>query len=338
MNLPLRLGIVGCGSVTREYHLPVLTKVPDLHIAVLCDNQVSAARLIQTEFRLAETIVTTTVNTLHGNVDAALVAVPPRLHAPVAIGLLNAGIDVLCEKPLATGLLEAQQMIATAQTNHRILAAGLQMRFHPNNDLLRNVVTDGWLGNIQEVVAEFGAINDWHMTGPSYYSRAQTGGGVFFDMGVHLVDRIVWLFGGLSDLEYADDSYGGVESNAILTGKLQIQNQQVPCRMVFSWTHALRNSLRLIGTEATAEVNLRDGKSVFIHKLLAGNPSVMQLRSANSTHGSDNPYQVQAEDFLQAVRTRCAPFVAAATTTPALEIIERAYTIRRHLSQPWVEA
>ena len=335
--IPTRFGIVGCGAVTREYHLPAIRTLQDVQVAALCDRNVRSARLIQKEFQLDSARIVDAYSSLAGQVDAVLVAVPPKLHAPVAIALMEAGMDVLCEKPLATSLSEAQKIIATAQTNNRILAVGLQMRFHPNNQLLREVVADGWLGDIQEVVGEFGAVNNWNMTGPSYYSREFTGGGVFFDMGVHLVDCVVWLFGNLTDLEYADDSYGGVESNAFFGGKLQIESRPVRCRMEFSWTHDLKNSLRVIGTEATAEVSLHDNQTVSIRKILNGKTVEMQLCASNSANNLCNPYQMQIADFVDAVRNRREPFVTAASSLPALQLIEQAYAIRRRLTQPWME-
>ena len=336
MNSPLRVGIVGCGPVVREYHLPMLTTMPELQIVALCDKSAQVARLANGGFQL-NALVATTICELRGKVDAVLVAVPPALHAPVSIELLNAGIDVLCEKPLAIDVREAQQMIDVANSNNRILAVGLQTRFHPNNVLLKEVVAAGWLGQIQEVNAEFGAPLDWQMAGPSYYSPATTGGGVFFDMGVHIVDRVTWLFGDLHELAYEDDSYSGFESNALLSGKLVGQGPPVACRMQFSWTHTLANSIRIIGSEATAEVKLRDRDSVFVYRQLNGRTEPLQLGNSQGTHSSKDPFLLQFQNFVNAVQTRQPPFIPAISTLRALEIIKAAYRVRRRMCQPWME-
>ena len=92
---PVRLGIVGCGAITREAHLPVITGDHRVEVTVLCDrdrsNAVHAARASG-----IEAAITTELAELAGKVDAAIVAVPPRFHAPVAIQLMDMGIDVLC--------------------------------------------------------------------------------------------------------------------------------------------------------------------------------------------------------------------------------------------------
>jgi len=107
-NKPLRLGIVGCGAVTRAYHLPTLTQMPAVVVAVLCDKDRQSAEAARKLFGL-RALITNDVNQLTGSVDAALVATPLRSHAQIAIELLRAGIDVLCEKPLAATSLDAAQ-------------------------------------------------------------------------------------------------------------------------------------------------------------------------------------------------------------------------------------
>src|SRR5262245_58479512 len=107
---PLRIGIVGCGAVTRTCHLPFMRRVPNLEVPILCDTLERNAVLTQKQFGLNARI-TTRVEDLKGQVDAVLVAVPPRFHAALTIQLLEMGMDVLCEKPLAATSADAQHMV-----------------------------------------------------------------------------------------------------------------------------------------------------------------------------------------------------------------------------------
>ena len=273
-----------------------------------------------------------------GQADLALVAVPPRFHAPIAIELLEMGIDVLCEKPLATTVADAERMIATAEKSGRILAVGMMSRFNRNNDILRALVRGGELGEILEVVAEFGAPLDWAMTTASYYDRANTAGGVFFDAGVHMLDLVLWLFGEIRDIEYEDDSYGGVESNAELRGVLTIDGRDVPCRFTFSWTHHLTNGIRVVGSAATALARWTDTNTVHVSREIGGEPLNLAVTAQRGGHGAtSNPYRDQIRDLVESVQTRRAPFVPASTTVETLKLIERAYSVRKPMAQPWVE-
>ena len=111
---PIRLGIIGCGIVTRSCHLPALARIPQMRLAFLCDQNVENARALKSQFGLSA-VVTANVADLTGQIDAAIVAVPPRFHASVSMELLNMGVDVFCEKPLALSVSEASRMLETAE-------------------------------------------------------------------------------------------------------------------------------------------------------------------------------------------------------------------------------
>jgi predicted dehydrogenase len=319
--------------VAQEFHIPALGRVPGVEIAMLCDTRRESAEAALREGNL-RACITTKLDDMSGKVDAAIVAVPPRFHAATTIRLLEMGIDVMCEKPLAVTSQEGHEMVAAADRAGRILAAGMVTRFFRQNDMLRLALRDPAIGGIREIVAEYGSQLAWSMTSDVYYNRQFTGGGVFFDAGVHLLDRIIWLFGDIELADYADDSFGGVESNAELTGTISVGNQKVPCRMAFSWTHVLANSIRLVCEGAIVEATIRDSGALRIRRQVDGQWLAMRVESPES---SAEPFDLQARDFIAAVRERRQPLVTGASALGALSVIEQAYARRRPLSQPWME-
>ncbi len=330
----LRLGIVGCGAIVRETHLPVIVGESDVAVAMLCDLDRRNSERLRAEFAL-DCAITDRVGDLAGRVDAALVAVPPALHAPISEQLLRAGIDVLCEKPLASTAADGRRMAACAREHARVLAVALMSRFFPHNAFLKDLVEDGEIGEPLELVAEDGAVLDWAMASNSYFDRRSTGGGVLFDGGVHLLDRLLWLFGDLDDIGYADDAFGGVETNAHLTGSFTIAGHRVPARMNFSWSHRLPRSIRLIGTRGTLEARIQDPRGLLIHRSGRRGPLDLHLRCAERWHHF-SAYRLQLRDFIDAVRTRRDPFVTAESSLKALEVIEAAYARRTPMVQPWL--
>lgn len=331
---PVRLGIVGCGAIAREAHLPVITGDRRVVVTVLCDRDRGNATLAARESGVGAAISTDPVE-LAGKVDAAIVAVPPRFHAPVAIQLMEMGIDVLCEKPIAITVADGRRMAEVARRTGRVLAVAHMMRFFPHNRWLAELVEDGEVGEVREVIVEDGAPLDWPMASNSYFDRNATGGGVLFDSGVHLLDRLLWLFGDLTGIAYEDDSFGGFESNAKLTGVLHVGGRPVPARLEFSWSHRLRRSIRVVGERGTLEASTSDPRILTLHRTTRGDPMEMRIVCAGKWDAHSH-YRAQLDDFIGAIRERRAPFVTAESALRALAVIEEAYARRTPMAQPWL--
>lgn len=331
---PLRFGIVGSGAITREAHLPVLTADPRVAVTAICDRDRSNATLAARESGL-DAMITTDLAELAGKVDAAVVAVPPRFHAPIAIQLMEMGIDVLCEKPLAITVADGRKMAEAAHRTGRVLAVALMMRFFPHNQWLSDLVADGEIGEVREVIVEEGAPLNWPMASNSYFDRNATGGGVLFDSGVHFLDRVLWLFGDLTDLAYEDDSFGGFENNAKLSGTLHIGGRPVPTRLEFSWSHRLRRSIRVVGERGTLEAFTSHPRSLTLQRTTRRGPMEMLIPCAKHWDAFSH-YRAQLDDFIGAVQERRAPFVTAESSLRALAVIEAAYAIRTPMAQPWL--
>ena len=333
----VRLAIVGCGAVVRHYHLPAIARLARVTVSALCDLDRRQAERVRRQFRL-EAEVSDSLDAIRGHADAALVAVTPRHHASVAIQLLGMGLDVCCEKPLATSSAEAELMIDAARRHRRYLAVAQWCRFLPNLRLLRSLVREGVIGNVLEITAEFGGPLDWPMESPTYFSRESTTGGVLFDTGIHMVDALLWLFGDLSEIEYADDSLGGFEANAELRGSMTVNGDKVPVRMSFSWTDRRRNGIRVRGTGGSAFASPSTPEAVIVRRSSADGPLEMHVyrEGWNPAGSTADAFRDQINDFVGAVAERREPFVPATSAIKALRVIERAYAIRRQLPQPWV--
>src|SRR5512134_121949 len=94
----LRLAVVGCGAITTLHHLPAIALSDRVEAAALVDVDAARARTLAERFGVPE--VADETGGLTGHVDAAIVALPNSLHAPVSIDLLRRGIHVLVEKPM----------------------------------------------------------------------------------------------------------------------------------------------------------------------------------------------------------------------------------------------
>jgi predicted dehydrogenase len=225
--------------------------------------------------------------------------------------------------------------VDAAQRTGRVLAVALTMRFFPHNQWLADLVAEGEIGEVREVIVEEGAPLNWPMASNGYFDRNATGGGVLFDSGVHFLDRVLWMFGDLTDLAYEDDSCGGFESNAKLSGTLHIGGRPVPARLEFSWSHLLRRSIRVVGERGTLEARTSDPRTLTLHRTTRRGPMEMQIACAKHWDARSH-YRAQLDDFIGAVQERRAPFVTAESSLRTLAVIEAAYAMRRPMAQPWL--
>jgi predicted dehydrogenase len=335
----IRLGIVGCGAVARNCHLKALATLPEYNVTYLCDRNLAAAETAKEIYGLGAN-VTDQLQEFAGNVDAAIVCVWPGEHVPVTLQLLNMGLDVLCEKPAATTSADAVVVVEAARRADRIVAVGQWCRCQKNVWNLQKLLSLDYFGEIRSVVAEFGNPLQWPMSSGAYFDRRITPGGVMFDTGIHVLDLVVWLFGGIDHIEYEDDSYGGVESNATIHGTLRIGRHQVPCRVAASWTHELINGIRLVTSKGEVKARFAIGDELTLRQSISGRCVESRITHSDlvTQFSALNPYAAQLENFAIALRTRSEPITPVASTVLPLEIMEAAHAVRRPMAQPWVEA
>jgi predicted dehydrogenase len=335
----IRLGIIGCGAVARIAHLKALAALPQYEVRYLCDRDLDVARAARTMYGLRAEI-TGQVGELAGKVDAAIICVWPKLHKAITLELLAMGMDVLCEKPLAANSADAAEMAEAARQAGRVLAVGHWCRFLKNVWMLRKLVDLQFFGQIEEIVAEFGADLGWPMATGAYYDRALTAGGVMYDAGIHVIDLVSWLFGDIGDIQYEDDSFGGTETNGALRGTVRVKESGVRCRVAASWTHPLANSIRITGSEAEAEARLSEHAMLTVTQPVDGE-RIRFLAPADDLvlpFRSPVPQIGLLEDFAGCIRSGRLPVASAATAVPPLRALETAYSVRRPMVQPWVEA
>ena len=199
----LRLGIVGCGAVTQQYHLPAVAASGDVELVALVDPVLERARRLAGIYGAA--LVSRDHETLAGAVDAAIVAVPNRLHAPIASALLSAGVHVLVEKPLARTTAECDEIAAAGVAGGATAAVGHDFRHFPIATLAWTLIGDGLLGKVLEVDMRQGTGGRWPYAS-GYVLAQEAGGGVLIDFGVHMLDLLAWWVGDLSVIEYRDDA------------------------------------------------------------------------------------------------------------------------------------
>jgi predicted dehydrogenase len=128
--------------------------------------------------------------------DVVGVALPNCLHAPVTIAALKAGAHVLCEKPMAMNVKQAQSMMAAARKAKRQIGINLSYRFTPQAKALRDLADSGALGKVYHAYTSWTRRDGFPGMGGWFGQKKLSGGGPLIDLGVHRLDMAMWLMGG----------------------------------------------------------------------------------------------------------------------------------------------
>jgi predicted dehydrogenase len=274
-----------------------------------------------------------------GKVDAAILALPHHLHAPVASDLLAAGVHVLVEKPMAMSGAECDRMIAAAESSGAVLAVGVARRFYDAGRFIKRMLDSGMLGKIRRFDGREGFVYSWPVAS-DFMFRRDTGGGVLADGGAHMLDTCLWWLGDWESVEYFDDSRGGVEADCEVHLKMKSGAEGV---VELSRTRDLRNTWIIEGEHGTLEVD-----SIF-------NPLVrLRLRDANGDQefeltghalredGEDEPplacFNRQMIDFVDAIEQGRPPRASGSEGKRSVELIEACLANRRPLEHAWTLA
>ena len=137
LHEPLRTGVAGAGVMGRN-HARVLSEMRDIDLALIFDPDAVVAEGVAAAFGAQS--VTTAADFVAAGLQAAVVATPNRHHAELGVALLEAGVHVLVEKPIAADLKGAQAMIDAARANDRVLMVGHVERFNPASEALQKIV------------------------------------------------------------------------------------------------------------------------------------------------------------------------------------------------------
>jgi len=193
---PLRVGLLGYGLAGRVFHAPLIAACPDLVLTAVVTRDPDRRAALRAVHPDAEALDTPEqLWQRAAALDLVVVATPNRSHAPLARAALHAGLPVVVDKPFATSAAEARALIDEARACGRRLTVFQNRRWDGDFLTLRKLIADGALGAIHRLESRFERWNPVPRPGWRESGDPADAGGLLFDLGAHLVDQAVQLFG-----------------------------------------------------------------------------------------------------------------------------------------------
>ena len=191
----LKIGIIGCGGIANNKHMPALSKLSDkCEMIAFCDEQVERAQKAAAEYGVPGAKVYSDYHELLANPEVEVVHVltPNVAHAPITVAAFEAGKHVMCEKPMAHTSADAKAMLDAWKKSGKKFTIGYQNRFRPEIQMLHKSCEQGELGEIYFAKAHAirrRAVPTWGV----FPNKALQGGGPLIDIGTHALDLTLWM-------------------------------------------------------------------------------------------------------------------------------------------------
>lgn len=219
---PVRLAVIGYGTM-GAWHTKKVAKLPEVELAGIYDIKPERVALARENGIFAYDSLETLL--ADETVDLVTVAIPNHLHRDVCVQAMNAGKNVICEKPVAMDSTELQEMIDAANRNGVLFTVHQNRRWDEDFRIVRKLYEENTLGRIFRIESRThgsrGIPGDWR-------NQKQYGGGMLMDWGVHLLDQILWMLPGKILSVYAQMSYVTNENcDDGFTAQLQFENDVV---------------------------------------------------------------------------------------------------------------
>lgn len=187
----LRIGLIGVGGIALGRHIPAFLQLNDIcEITALSDVNIDRAREIGEKYNIP--YVSGNYQELFSIVDAVCICTPNKFHAEITIAAFEAGLHVLCEKPMALTAEECERMVAASKKADKVLAIAYHYRFMKEAQAAKKAMQE--VGKPLVVRAQ--ALRRRKVPGWGVFTNKDLqGGGSLIDYGCHLLDLALWLMG-----------------------------------------------------------------------------------------------------------------------------------------------
>ncbi len=191
----MKIGIIGCGTIAHNSHIPAYLANKDTQIKYFCDIIPERAEEAVKKYGCGIAVTDYREVLADPEVTAISVCTPNLMHSVITVAALEAGKHVLCEKPAARTYEEA---LARQEAQHRtgkVLNIGVVNRFNSNVNKLKELIDNGDLGEVYYVYVSFRCQRSIPGLGGAFTTKAIAGGGVLIDWGVHFLDIVMYCCG-----------------------------------------------------------------------------------------------------------------------------------------------
>lgn len=198
---PLRAAVIGYGTAGAIFHAPLVDATPGVALAAIVTGNADRAAAARARYPAAAVVPDAAeLWRMAGRLDLAVIATPNRTHVPLAMAALEAGLHVVIDKPVAATAADARLVIEEARRRNLVLAVFQNRRWDGDFLTLRGLIRRGELGTVHRFESRFERWRPVPKPGWRQEPAPEEAGGLLYDLGAHLIDQAIVLFGPVRDL------------------------------------------------------------------------------------------------------------------------------------------
>lgn len=194
MSKLINVGLIGFGMAGSVFHAPFITNVPGLHLSKIRETR--QENIAVANKRYPEATIVDNVKAIFEDaaIDLVVLATPNSSHLSLAKEALQAGKHVVVEKPFTVTSAEADELIALAESQGKLLTVFQNRRWDSDFKTIVKIVSENLLGNVVEYEAHFDRFRNF-LKPDTWKEEDAPGSGILYDLGSHLIDQALCLFG-----------------------------------------------------------------------------------------------------------------------------------------------
>ena len=319
----LKVGIIGAGRMAY-WHLKGYQKIKEVDVVAIAGKTPSHIDSLQRKFKIPYGYTDHRVLLEKHRLDAVNVTTPTATHCSIVIDSLKAGCHVLCEKPMAMSLDEADKMIEAERESGRIVMLGFSQRFYKEFTHMKEIVEQGKLGKIKVAWFRRGI----SMPPQKWYSEKGKSLGVTCEVAIHAIDWLRWIMDAkivqvsAEVTEHAD--YSGIDDNVWIV--LKFENGALGIVGASYAFPFLKRDIGIIGDKMA--LTIERSKVIVEHY---SHYSLVRLALKFIRYSFIipywlyyNPFQRELEHFIQCIRSGASPTTSSVDGKVSLEIALKA--------------
>ena len=206
MSSTINVAVIGAGAIGVD-HIASFQSHPSARVVALAETSPERGADAAKKFGLPEVVRDYRVLLARTDIDVISIALPNYLHAPVALDALRAGKHVVIDKPIATNARDAARLAAEAKKRKRHLLIGQNNRFLPEVQAAKQFIERGVLGDVYHAKTAWSRRSGIPRIGSWFTQKKFAGGGCTYDIGVHALDRCLYLMGEFDAASVSGQTY-----------------------------------------------------------------------------------------------------------------------------------